>query len=113
VLQNASIRQHPNVAKLVGVCWEIDSGAGDIWPVLVFEKASLGDLRKFMDSERGRVMSMQDRIQLCVDVAMGVLALHTSSMSTIVSVCLNHDNLKLKNRYRPWGYKTRKHTYLH
>ena len=84
VLQSPSIRSHPNVAKLIGVCWETDAGSGDIWPVLISEKADCGDLREFMGTESGRMMSIQARVQLCIDVARGILELHDASRPTQV-----------------------------
>ncbi|KAK5454369.1 hypothetical protein LTS15_006369 [Exophiala xenobiotica] len=80
ILQNAQIRRHPNVAKLMGVCWEVDQQSGNIWPVLVSEKAPLGDLRQFLDSEQGILLSVEDRIQLCVGVMSGIQALHASDI---------------------------------
>lgn len=79
VLQNPTFRRHPNISKLIGVCWEVEHESGDIWPVLVSERAPLGDLRQFLDSEQGCSMPVEDRIRLCIDVLSGIEALHSFS----------------------------------
>ena len=102
--QNARIRRHPNVAKLMGVCWEVDQQSGNIWPVLVSEKAPLGDLRQFLNSEQGTLLSVEDRIQLCVDVMLGIQALHASG--TFVVNCYNIVScLICMARYHTWRYR--------
>jgi hypothetical protein len=51
ILCHPAVRAHPNIIDLEGVCWEIDSsskGSPVIWPVLVFERANLGSLDKYL-----------------------------------------------------------------
>lgn len=112
VLQSPVISEHPNVSKLVGVCWEFDGESGDIWPVLVSEKAPYGDLRQFMDSDRGRTMMMKERICLCTDVAMAIIALHASSEYALKPLLGFAGTTLSKNRYCACRSKARKHTHL-
>lgn len=76
VLGHPEIRGHPNVVRLVGVCFEIDAQTKIPWPVLVLQKAEHGDLKKFMDSPKGRELSIQERLDLCVDVAAAITLMH-------------------------------------
>ena len=85
-----SIRKHPNIVKLEGVCWEVicsegqfisretpcPSRIGGIVPVLVFEKAKYGDLRYFMMQEAGRSLSFAQKMGICVDIAKAVAEMH-------------------------------------
>lgn len=76
VLGQSSIRDHPNIIKLEGICWDIIPETGNVWPVLVFEKAQLGDLLAFMEQGAGKTLSLEDRLQLCVDIATAVADMH-------------------------------------
>ena len=82
VLQNPSIKTHVNLMDLLGLCWEVDAGTDieEVWPVLVSQKAQLGDLRAFMGSSQGVEMGLQERTGLCVGFGLGILALHSASM---------------------------------
>ena len=85
-----SIRKHPNINKLEGICWEVVSSEGEcisretlcasrnggIVPVLVFEKAKYGDLHYFMTQEAGRELSFAQKIGICTDIAKAVAEMH-------------------------------------
>ena len=85
-----SIRKHPNINKLEGICWEVVSSEGQrisretlcaspnggIVPVLVFEKAKYGDLRYFMMQGAGSKSSFAQRIGICTDIAKAVAEMH-------------------------------------
>jgi serine/threonine protein kinase len=78
ILGNGSIRRHPNIAKLHGVCFE--NGGEDvapILPVLVFEKSVHGDLARFMKSPAGAGLSFSQRQVICGHVLAGISALHS------------------------------------
>jgi hypothetical protein len=77
VLGQPSIRNHPHIISLHGICWEIRSDE-EILPVLVFDKSQYGDLRKFMDSEEGKGLCIEDRINLCIDIASAVMVMHSN-----------------------------------
>ena len=79
VLENPLIRCHPNIIDLQGICWEVKADSEDVWPVLVFERAQLGDLQMFMDSEDGRNSSFDTRIELCIGIAKAIMIMHSCS----------------------------------
>src|SRR5271155_2395565 len=58
VLSQASIREHPYIVRLEGICWDIPQD-DRVWPVLVFQKAHFGDLYHFCRSGAGRDLSME------------------------------------------------------
>ena len=90
ILGLKSIRNHPNINKIEGICWEVvpsegerlsrealcASRTGGIVPVLVFEKAKYGDLRSFMMQQAGRKLSFAQRIGICTDIAKAVAEMH-------------------------------------
>jgi len=78
VLSHPSIRKHPHIVRLEGICWDIPSN-DQVWPVLVFEKTQLGDLYHFAKSGNGRSLGMEDRLKLCVDVGIAIMDMHSNS----------------------------------
>ena len=79
VLGLPSIRSHPNIIRLAGLCWDIIPKSGRVWPVLVFEKSRHGDLRLFMQNGVGRRLDLEKRLELCADIATAVMWLHANS----------------------------------
>lgn len=47
-----------------------------MWPVLILERAQLGDLKSFMNSEQGRRMDFEERLSLCTDVGSALITMH-------------------------------------
>lgn len=88
VLGHPSVREHPNIISLLGICWDI-LPSGRVWPVLIFEKAALGDLWRFAASEEGKNMSNKTRLKLCADVATAIRDLHQAS-KRILSLLTDH-----------------------
>ena len=78
ILSHPLIRHHQNIVKLEGICWEIPQQGHTVWPVLILEKAQLGNLESFMSSEQGRSTTMHERLELCTDVASAIIALHSN-----------------------------------
>ena len=78
ILSHPLIRHHQNIVKLEGLCWEIPQQGHTVWPVLILEKAQLGNLESFMSSEQGRSTTMDERLELCTDVASAIIALHSN-----------------------------------
>jgi hypothetical protein len=78
VLSHPSIRKHPHIVTLEGTCWDV-LGNHQVWPVLVFEKSSLGDLNHFMQSQKGQTLPIEQRLMLCVDIAVVVRDMHANS----------------------------------
>ena len=87
ILSLPPIRRHPNIINLAGLCWDVVSENGSVWPVLVFEKSRHGNLRAFMENGVGRRLGFQDRLKLCADVAQAVLCLHANSQSRSLPLC--------------------------
>jgi hypothetical protein len=81
VLTQPSIRNHPNIINLEGICWEI-SADGKAWPVLMFEKAEFGDLDEFMKSDEGKRLDFQASLQLCKNIAGAIAVMHLDSKYT-------------------------------
>ena len=79
ILCQPFIRDHPNIIKLEGICWEVNPDADRILPVLLFEKSREGDLRHFLGSE-GRGLSVTAKLSLCADIAEALICLHDSCM---------------------------------
>lgn len=79
VLGLPSIRSHPNIITLTGLCWDVNPESERVWPVLVFEKSKHGDLRAFMQSGVGRRLDLNKRLELCADIAAAVMCLHANS----------------------------------
>ena len=77
ILGQPEIRSHPNIIRLEGLCWDISPDSKEIWPVLVFEKTSLGDLTRWSASKEGKAASHEVRLSICADVANAVRHLHT------------------------------------
>ncbi|RFU74987.1 serine threonine kinase [Trichoderma arundinaceum] len=112
ILGHPEIRGHPNVVRLVGVCFEIDRQTKIPWPVLVFQKAEYGDLKKFMDSPRGRELGLRERLDLCVDIAAAITLMHREGIihgdikPENVLVFAEEANDKVKARVTDFGYST-------
>ena len=78
VLGNPTIRYHPNVANIEGICWDVVNGGEKVWPVLVFEKTRIWDLSRFIRSGRGEELDSKSRLNMLFDVALAVRDLHAT-----------------------------------
>ena len=78
MLGHPSIRYHPNVASIEGICWDVVLGGKEVWPVLVFEKARYGDLTKFMTSGLGNELDSKHRLEMLFDIALAIRDLHAT-----------------------------------
>ncbi|KAM0259856.1 hypothetical protein ACHAQJ_003100 [Trichoderma viride] len=112
VLGHPEIRGHPNIVRLVGLCFEIDHETKIPWPVLVLQKAEHGDLKKFIDSPRGKGLSVRERLDLCVDVAAAITLMHREGIihgdikpENVLVFAEEADN-KVKIRVTDFGYST-------
>lgn len=109
MLSQPSIRKHPHIVRLEGICWDIPNDSY-VWPVLVFQKTHLGDLYHFMRSAKGQDLSMRDRLVLCADVGVAIRDMHSASKkidAKIIALCSLYSC-----RYHPWRYKTPKYTHI-
>ncbi|KAL6690371.1 hypothetical protein J3F84DRAFT_389935 [Trichoderma pleuroticola] len=75
ILGHPVVRHHPNIIGLEGVYW--DTVYGEAWPVLIFKRASYGDLRQFMKSEEGKKLGFKERLKLCREIANALLLMHS------------------------------------
>lgn len=75
MLTDPGIRGHSNIAKLIGYCWEVTEGNA-IYPVIVLEKAKGQNLRQWLESFISSHMSFGDRLEMCIDIASALEAMH-------------------------------------
>lgn len=76
VLSCPEVYGHPNVINLEGLCWEISRPSGEVWPVLVFQKAKCGDLRNFLTLPEAEDLTLDTRIEICGEVAKALRIMH-------------------------------------
>ena len=76
VLGTPIIRDHPTIVDLEGIYWEIND-QGLVLPVLVYQRTVHDNLSKFLSTDEGKALSIEQRLRLCMDVAAGLAALHT------------------------------------
>ncbi|KAL6909112.1 kinase-like domain-containing protein [Trichoderma evansii] len=112
VLGHPEIRGHPNIVRLVGLCFEIDAQTKIPWPVLVLQKAEHGDLKKFMELPRGKELNFRERLDLCVDVAAAITLMHREDIihgdikpENVLIFAAETDN-KVNTRVTDFGYST-------
>jgi len=82
VLGHESIRNHPNIVELQGICWDVASGDKSddkVWPVLVFKKTQYEDLYNFAMRPIGRALCFAKRLKLCIDVGTAIWDMHSNS----------------------------------
>lgn len=69
------LRHHTNILQLQGISWEVFEN-DYVLPNLVFEKAGFGDCGTFLNSDRGRRLSIEDRLKICSQIAAALGDLH-------------------------------------
>ena len=75
VLTHKPLTKHPNIIKLIRVCWEADPFIRSLkWPVLVVEYADQGTLEDYFDNHGP--LAYASRLSLLQDILNGLLALH-------------------------------------
>ena len=62
------------------ISWEISEKGDGVWPVIVLDKAPLGDLNYFLNTEEGKNLIFEKRVDLCAGIASAIRALHGCSM---------------------------------
>ena len=77
VLSHAVIREHKHIVRLEGICWDFRSTV-QVLPVLVFQKTDLGDFNKFATLERFKRLSIEDKLNLCIDVGIAIRDMHSN-----------------------------------
>jgi len=88
VLGHPIIRNHENIIRLEGVCWDFlpSSSEEKVRPVLMFEKAKYGDLGRFMRSTHGQKLTWQQKIRLCSNIVRGLATMHSCGVFWIIVV---------------------------
>ncbi|KAF8853232.1 kinase-like protein [Acephala macrosclerotiorum] len=76
VLSCPEVCDHPNIVDLEGLCWEVVRPSGEVWPVLVFQRAKCGDLRHFLKLPEAGSFNLDDRIFTCGEVAKALRIMH-------------------------------------
>ncbi|KAI1631178.1 TPR-like protein [Biscogniauxia mediterranea] len=112
ILSHAVVREHPGIAQLQGICWDISPEDDKPWPVLVFEKTHFGDLYNFMRLPLGREMGFRDRLNLCIDIGTAIADMHSNR---IIHGDVKPENVlifegefrKYRAKVTDFGYSTR------
>lgn len=77
MLTHPSVQDHRFIVQLEGICWDIVEDK--VWPVLVFQKTSLGDLEDFANSDTGRNLSVEQKRGICADIGTAIRDMHANS----------------------------------
>ena len=77
ILSSQTIKDHANIALLIGVGFDVVQPTGQIWPVLVFFKANCGDLVAFISENQSVAEDLL--LGICCEVSKGLHALHDCS----------------------------------
>lgn len=96
ILSHPLVQEHPHIVQLLGICWDIPQDAQgtsenhqdiskdiQVWPVLVFEKSHLGDLYRFARYGKGKDLSLEEKLKICVDVGIAIRDMHLNSRMAI------------------------------
>lgn len=78
LLSHPQIRHHPNIARLEGCCLEVLT-SGKVAPVLISEKAALGDLENFMASYSAEEIPLEIWFDICLDIGSALKTIHNFS----------------------------------
>lgn len=73
-LLHEQIRYHPNVVRLLGLCWGTAQGMRTVFPVLVLEYAEFGTLSDLQVNSEPFPFTVKKK--LCHDVSKGLSILH-------------------------------------
>ena len=83
VLGHPSVKEHPNIAQLQALCWDVSDEK--VWPVLVFEKSQFEDLYSFVTLPVEEDLDVHQRLKLCIDVGEAMIYMHSHSKSLRLS----------------------------
>lgn len=75
------IRGHPFIADLEGVSWDVSEDGCFCQLVLVFEKSPLGDFTHYMTTAPGNILSLEERLPFCVQIAKALSKFHSHCRS--------------------------------
>ncbi|KAF2648098.1 kinase-like protein, partial [Lophiostoma macrostomum CBS 122681] len=110
ILSQDPIRNHPNIVRLQGICFEVSRGDTVVRPVIVLEKAKYGDLRAFMKTERGSSMTLRERLDMLLQIASALDLLHQLGVIhgdiNPKNVLIYEENGRIMPRVSNFGYST-------
>lgn len=76
-MANRAVLMSPYIQHVDGICWSLSNSTGAVDPVLVYERASYGDLYHYMSSDEGeKAENIFASIKTCRDIAIGLHTLH-------------------------------------
>ena len=76
ILGHPAIKEHPNIVKLQGVCWDVVT-EDEVWPVLVTKKAKFGNLHDFMASDEAILLKPYHCLNLIAGILNAVATMHS------------------------------------
>lgn len=81
-LGHEDLRRHENIVQLIAISWEIENVRDwkfkrdvVIWPVMILEKADLGDLGHFLRG-KGVETELATRVRMCAGIASALAVVH-------------------------------------
>jgi hypothetical protein len=81
VLGHPAVQRCENVIALEGIAWDVEHKSGQVWPVLVFQKAPYSDLMAFIRNGEGSALGFGERLELLADVLVAQAVLHENCKS--------------------------------
>jgi serine/threonine protein kinase len=78
ILSHEPIRKHPHIVRLLGIAWDRDRHSSLMMPTLVVEYGNQGTLSEYMIN--AGPLSLRCRLQLALEIAEGILALHRAGV---------------------------------
>ncbi|TGJ81221.1 hypothetical protein E0Z10_g7548 [Xylaria hypoxylon] len=85
-LGHEDLRRHENIVQLIAISWEIENVKDwmfkadvAIWPVMILEKAELGDLGHFLRG-KGIETDLPSRLRMCAGIASALAAVHKNGI---------------------------------
>lgn len=104
MLTHPLIKNHPYIVTLEGFGWDIQED-NNVSPVLVFEKAHMGDLDRFITSGIWLDVSFTQRLSICADIGIAIKDMHSNG---IYNPHLGSRNSAyLNERHCSWRFKAR------
>ncbi|KAF5718527.1 serine threonine kinase [Fusarium globosum] len=78
-LLHETLRYHPNIVRLVGLCWGPNGASGSVYPQLVIEHAEHGTLEDIQSNSKSP-LSFAVKQQLLYDAGKGLSIIHACSI---------------------------------
>jgi hypothetical protein len=80
--RNYEVVKSEFLAHLEGVSWDVEPN-GEVWPVLVYEKAKYGSVRTAVESPHVLApitLDLVTRLQICTHIAKGLATFHRNGV---------------------------------